>query len=408
MDDRVIKEGFERIEPFLGEKLRRLYVANVALSEGRGGMGRLNKITGLSRDTIRRGMEELREGASGEVSGNEEGVQDKTRQRARGGGRKSIEVADSGIGRDLEQLLEPVTRGDPESPLLWTSKSLRRLAMELGEKGHRVSHETVRRLLLEMGYSLQANFKTLEKGPPADRNEQFEYLYACVKEAQERGQPVISVDTKKKERVGNFKNGGREWHLSKNPVKVNGHDFEDKALGKAIPFGVYDLSGNEGWVSVGIDHDTSPFAVSSIRNGWFEMGRHAYPSAWELTITADSGGSNGNRRRGWKTELQRFADETGMILHVLHYPPGTSKWNKIEHRMFSFISKNWRGKPLVSLEVIVSLIAHTTTAGGLKIRCAADRGIYPIGQKVTDEELANVNLQRDEYHGDWNYRILPR
>lgn len=408
MEEGVAKASFERIKPFLDEKRKRLYVANLALSEGRGGISRWNRITGLSRDVIRRGVAELREGVCGQLGGEEEEVRCRLRQRAPGGGRKSIKVADSGIGRDLEQLLEPVTRGDPESPLLWASKSLRKLAAELGGKGHKVSHETVRKLLLDMGYSLQADFKTLEKGQPADRNEQFEYLYTCVKDAQEKRQPVISVGTKKKELVGNFKNGGREWCPSKSPVAVNGHDFEDKALGKAIPFGIYDLSGNEGWVSVGIDHDTSQFAVSSIRNWWFEMGRHAYPSARELTITADSGGSNGSRRRLWKTELQRFADETGMTIHVLHYPPGTSKWNKIEHRMFSFISKNWRGRPLVSIEVIVSLIAHTTTTGGLKIRCAADRGSYPTGQKVTDEELPSVNLQRDEYHGDWNYKILPR
>ncbi|MDR2637082.1 MAG: ISAzo13 family transposase, partial [Zoogloeaceae bacterium] len=343
MDEEMIKESFERLKPFLDEKLKRLYVANLALSAGWGGIGELNKVTGLSRDTIRRGMVELREGVCEGAGNGENGeeIRERARQRARGGGRKSIEVSNSGIGRDLEQLLEPVTRGDTESPLLWTSKSLRRLAAELGEKGHKVSHETVRRLLLEMGYSLQADFKTIEKGQHADRDEQFEYLYASVKDAQERDQPVISVDTKKKELVGNFKNGGKEWHLSKNPVEVSGHDFEDKALGKAIPFGVYDLSGNEGWVSVGIDHDTSQFAVSSIRNWWLEMGRHAYPCARELTITADSGGSNGSKRRMWKTELQRFANETGMTLHVLHYPPGTSKWNKIEHRMFSFISKNW-------------------------------------------------------------------
>jgi hypothetical protein len=304
-------------------------------------------------------------------------------------------------------LIDPITRGDPESSLLWTSKSLRNLADDLKKKGHDVSYVTVRRMLQEMGFSLQAYFKSIEPGQHADRNEQFEYIYENVKEMQTGNQPIISVDTKKKELIGNYKNNGQEWNPKGQPIKVDTHDFENKELGHAIPFGVYDITENKGWVSVGITKDTSQFAVSTIRNWWTEMGQEVYPEAQELMITADSGGSNGYRRRLWKTELQNFSNETGLILHVLHFPPNTSKWNKIEHRMFSYISKNWRGRPLVSLEVIISLIANTTTHKGLEIKCAADMTTYKTGIKVSDDELAGVNLVPDSYHGEWNYRIFP-
>jgi hypothetical protein len=400
VDESEIYNRYQRLKPFLNEKMRRLYVANEAKTEGWGGVTKLSKITGLAREVISDGIAELDRGAttSVEITG---------QIRKKGGGRKKLVDADPGILHDLVQLLEPVTRGDPESSLLWTSKSIRRLTLELNNSGHNVSHETVRRLLISQGYSLQSNFKTIEANQHEDRNEQFEYIYKNIKESQMRRQPSISVDTKKKEIVGNYKNSGKDWSPVKEPERVNAHDFENPKLGKAIPFGVYDIAENQGWVSIGIDHDTSQFAVSSIRNWWFEMGAGVYPDAQELTITADSGGSNGHRRRLWKTELQKFADETGIVVHVLHFPPGTSKWNKIEHRMFSFISKNWRGRPLVSLEVIVSLIANTTTDTGLKINCSIDRRNYPTGIKVSDDEMNDTVLVRDEYHGDWNYRIFP-
>jgi hypothetical protein len=411
MDKEILKEKYERIKPFLDEKSRRLYVANEAIAKGWGGVSRLSEATGMSREVIGHGISEIKEGSKAmdnDISATvKENHSLKKRIRKVGGGRKKIEKNDAALRYNLEQLMDPITRGDPESPLLWTSKSIRKITALLNQKGHRVSHETVRALLRGSGYSLQANFKTIEKNQHEDRDEQFEYLYRSVKEAQSKKQPVISIDAKKKELVGEFKNNGQEWRPKGKPERVNAHDFEDKTLGKAIPFGIYDITENQGWVSVGIDHDTSQFAVSSIRSWWNEMGKDTYPDATEITITADCGGSNGNRRRLWKTELQRFADETSMALHILHYPPGTSKWNKIEHRMFSFISKNWRGKPLTSLEVIVNLISCTTTNTGLKINCSVDDAFYPTGTKVTDNDLNSVNLIRDNYHGDWNYRIFP-
>ena len=406
MDEEKIREVYKLICPHLNEKLRRLYIAGEALKEGRGGISKLSRITGLSRDSIRSGIKELENEVCAPVD--DEIIETRqARIRKEGGGRKKLTDKDPLLQKNLELLLEPATRGDPESPLLWSSKSVRKLAEELTNQGHTVSYETVRAMLLDMGYSLQANFKTIEENQPADRNEQFEYIYQNLCDAQSRNQPVISIDTKKRELVGNYKNNGKEWRPKKDPIEVNGHDFIDKELGKVIPFGVYDITNNQGWVSIGIDHDTSQFAVSSIRSWWNEMGKAVYPQAEELIITADSGGSNGNRRRLWKTELQKFADETGLTLHILHFPRGTSKWNKIEHQMFSYITKNWRGKPLVSLEVIVSLIANTTTQAGLKINCAVDKNQYPTGIKVTDSELNNVNLHRDSFHGDWNYKIYP-
>jgi hypothetical protein len=307
----------------------------------------------------------------------------------------------------LEQLVEPLSRGDPESPLRWTCKSVRKLAVELQQRGHQTSHRMVAELLHELGYSLQANRKTLAGSSHPDRNAQFEYLNHKVNQYLSHHQPVISVDTKKRELVGEFKNSGREWHPCGHPEKVRGHDFVIPTLGRATPYGVYDLARNTGWVSVGVDHDTAAFAVESIRRWWHSMGREAYAKATQLLITADAGGSNGARVRLWKLELQKLADETGLQISVGHLPPGTSKWNKIEHRLFSFISQNWRGKPLVSHEVIVNLIAATTTKTGLKVRAQVDTNRYPAGIKVAQEEFATIKLQRDEFHGEWNYTISP-
>ncbi|MDR1603210.1 MAG: ISAzo13 family transposase [Gracilibacteraceae bacterium] len=399
-----LKERYERISPFLDERTKRLFVANEAIALGFGGITDVSRITGVTRPTITRGIAEL--STDVESGGGPTGNDDRIRNP--GGGRKLITQTDPTIVADLTGILEPITRGDPESPLLWTSKSLRNLADELRKKGHKTSHVTVGTLLKDMGFSLQADYKNLEPGQHPDRNEQFEYIYATTRKTQSKGLPVISVDTKKRELVGEFKNNGREWHPKGAPTVVDTHDFEDKELGHAIPFGVYDLSANNGWVSVGITKDISQFAANSVRSWWEEMGKDTYPNATELQITADSGGSNGYRRRLWKVELQRLADETGLVIHMLHFPPGTSKWNRIEHRMFSQISKNWRGRPLVSLEVIVSLIAATTTQQGIAIRCAVDDRDYETGLKVTDEDMEGLSLQPDEYHGEWNYQIFPR
>jgi len=336
------------------------------------------------------------------------GPRQQGRIRKEGGGRRRAVDIDPTLRSDLEHLIEPATRGDPESPLLWTCKSVRKLSEELKTMGHKINHQTVAALLYEMGYSLQANKKTIEGTASPDRNEQFEYIYQKTREFHDAGQPVISVDTKKKELVGNFKNGGREWRPKGMPERVNVHDFEDKELGKAIPYGIYDLIKNEGWVSVGIDHDTAAFAVASIEGWWETMGQKAYPEARNLMITADSGGSNGYRRRLWKAKLQEFADSSGLAVHVNHLPPGTSKWNKIEHRLFSFISQNWRGKPLISYEVIVNLIASTQTAKGLKVHCQLDSSQYQKGLKVTDGDMALLKIEHGSFRGEWNYTIHPR
>jgi hypothetical protein len=402
MDENEMKEFFETVKPHLNEKVRRIVTAGAAIAAGQRNISKISRASGMAREVIRTGIKEIKDGV--QVTDGE----GTARIRRPGGGRKKVVQYDSELLADLHGLIDPATRGDPESPLLWTSKSLRHLERELRAKGHDVSHVTIGALLKSQGFSLQANFKALDPKQHEDRDAQFLYIYSNIKETQRLNQPVISVDTKKKELVGEFKNNGREWEPKGNPTKVLTHDFEDKALGHAIPFGVYDITENQGWVSVGITHDTSQFAVSSIRNWWYEMGKEVYPYAEELMITADSGGSNGYRRKLWKKELQDFADDAGLILHVLHFPPNTSKWNKIEHRMFSFISKNWRGKPLVSLEVIISLIANTTTDSGLKIKCAIDSNNYETGIKVTDEEMAGMFLIPDEYHGEWNYRLFPR
>jgi transposase len=365
---------------------------------GRGGVSAVCRATGVSRQVIRQGVAELSEIA----------VHPPGRVRRPGGGRKKTVEQDPALQQDLELLVEPVTRGDPESPLRWTCKSLRKLAEELRQRGHQTSHVLVGRMLHDLGYSLQANSKTLEGTNHPDRNAQFEYLNGKVKRQLQQRQPVISVDTKKKELVGDFKNNGRELRPQGDPEKVRVHDFIIPELGRANPYGIYDIAQNTGWVSVGVDHDTAAFAVESIRRWWNSMGQAVYPRATRLLITADSGGSNGARVRLWKVELQKLADETGLRIAVSHLPPGTSKWNKIEHRLFSFISQNWRGKPLISHEVIVNLIAGTTTEAGLTVHSELDTGTYPAGVKVSDREVAEINLRRDKFHGDWNYTLHPR
>ncbi|MDR3714440.1 MAG: ISAzo13 family transposase [Puia sp.] len=403
MEKGLITKRFKLLAPLLDERQLRLYVAAEALVLGHGGISLISQATGISRPTITIGCKELLEPNATEATPSAA----TGRVRKPGGGRKRTIDLDETLRSDLESLIEPVTRGDPESPLRWTSKSVRKLADELQKMGHKTSHRMVADLLRDMGYSLQANRKTLEGSAHPDRNAQFEYIYEKVKEFQSCGHPVISVDTKKKELVGDFKNGGRELRPKGDPEKVRVHDFEIRELGKVAPYGVYDQTLNAGWVNVGTDHDTAAFAVESIRRWWSTMGQEAYPDATRLLITADGGGSNGSRVRLWKTELQRLATETGLVVSVCHLPPGTSKWNKIEHRLFSYISQNWRGKPLVSHEVIVNLIASTTTRSGLTVRCGIDTNMYPKGIKITDEELLQVNIIRDEFHGEWNYEIHP-
>jgi len=396
--DEAIKRRFALLGPHLDERTRRLMVASEAAALGRGGASVVARATGVSRRVIGEGIKELSIAP----------VEGAARIRRPGGGRKRTRDTDPTLRGDLERLVEPVTRGDPESPLRWTCKSVRKLAEELRRAGHQVSHRLVAELLHDLGYSLQANRKTVEGASHPDRDAQFAHLNQRVEEQLARGEPAISVDTKKKELVGDFKNGGRELRPKGDPERVRVHDFIIPELGRANPYGVYDLAQNAGWVSVGTDHDTAAFAVESIRRWWTSMGQVVYPTATRLLITADGGGSNGSRVRLWKLELQRLADETGLELAVCHLPPGTSKWNKIEHRLFSFISQNWRGKPLVSHEAIVSLIAATTTTTGLTVRCQLDTSSYPAGTKVSDKELATINLQRDDFHGDWNYTIRPR
>ncbi len=393
-----IKERFTVLHALLDERSRRLLAAAESQVIGRGGISAVSRATGVSRQVIRRGMAELKQPAA-VMPG---------RIRRAGGGRKKIVDRDRSLKSDLESLLESTTRGDPEAPLRWTCKSVRNLTAELKRLDHTVSHQVVADLLHELGYSLQANSKTKEGSNHPDRNAQFEHLNGKVKWCLARKQPVISVDTKKKERVGDFKNSGRELRPQGDPEKVRVHDFIDPELGRATPYGIYDIGRNTGWVSVGVDHDTAEFAVESIRRWWRSMGRKAYPQAARLLITADAGGSNGSRLRLWKLELQKLADETGLRIAVCHFPPGTSKWNKIEHRLFSFITQNWRAKPLTSFQVIVSLIAATKTATGLKVHSELDTRSYPSGIKVSDKEVAQIDLKPAKFHGDWNYEIRPR
>ena len=373
-------------------------VAAEARAIGFGGITLVARATGVSRDTISRGLEELDSATSPPAGG----------VRRPGGGRKKTVDVDPTLREDLEKLINPTERGDPESPLRWTSKSLRHLAKELKLLGHQTSHRMVAEILHDLGYSLQANRKTLEGSSHPDRDAQFEHINGQAQEYFATSDPVISVDTKKKELVGEFKNGGREWRPQGMAERVKVHDFVDPDLGRAIPYGVYDLAANSGWVSVGVDHDTSSFAVETIRCWWSSMGCERYPGAERLLITADGGGSNGVRSRLWKVELQKLADEIGIPLSVSHFPPGTSKWNKIEHRLFSFITQNWRGKPLVSHEVIVNLIASTTTEKGLRVQAKLDQAKYPTGRKVSDREIDELDLRPDSFHGEWNYTIYPR
>ena len=393
-----IEERFKRLRGVLDERSRRLLVAAESEAMGRSGISAVSKVTGVSRQVIRQGVAELKQAA----------VLPDRRIRRSGGGRKSALALDPSLKTDLEELLESTTRGDPESPLRWTCRSVRNLEAELKGRGHSVSHQVVADLLHELEYSLQANRKTSEGASHPDRNAQFEYVNGKVKRYLGDKEPVISVDTKKKELVGDFKNAGKELRPKGDPEKVRVHDFPIPELGRANPYGIYDIGLNTGWVSVGVDHDTAEFAVESIRRWWRSMGQQAYPRATRLLITADGGGSNGSRVRLWKLELQKLADETALHIAVCHFPPGTSKWNKIEHRLFSRITQNWRGKPLVSLEVIVSLIAATRTTTGLKVHSELDTNSYPKGVKVSDQEIARLNLHRDPFHGEWNYEILPR
>jgi hypothetical protein len=401
----AIRQKFELLRPMLNERMRRLWAAAEAQGYGWGGITAVSAATGLAQTTIRAGIAELTQPATESASS---AALPAGRVRRHGGGRRSLIEQDPDLLTDLELLVEPLTRGDPESPLRWTCKSTGKLAAELQAQGHRVSASKVGELLHALHYSLQANRKTREGSSHPDRDAQFEYINERTQSFQAESQPVISVDCKKKELLGDFKNSGREWQPKGQPEKVRVHDFMDKELGKAIPYGVYDLTTNSGWVSVGVDHDTASFAVETVRRWWQQMGKPLYPQAQELLIVADSGGSNSARSRLWKTELQQLADETGLRIAVSHLPPGTSKWNKIEHRMFSYITLNWRGRPLLSHEVIVSLIGSTTTQTGLRIRAELDANLYPTGKKVSDAELAAVQLQREAFHGEWNYVIVPR
>jgi len=385
----------QTIWPHLDEKGRRLWAASESLAYGRGGLKLVHEVTGISRSVIAAGMKELT-GASPLAEG---------RIRRPGAGRKLLKETDETLLDALRNLVDSGTMGDPESPLLWTTQSLRTLAATLCANGHKVGHVTVGTLLAEQGYSLQGNKKTLEGTSHPDRDAQFQFIAARAKAFQEQGQPVISVDTKKKELVGPYKNEGRAYRPEGDPVKVKTHDFMDKELGKVAPYGVYDLQNNEAWVNIGTDHDTAAFAVESIRHWWLMMGKARYQNATRLMINADGGGSNGSRVRLWKVELQKFADETGLEVYVSHFPPGTSKWNKIEHRLFSAISLNWRGQPLVSHEVIVNLIESTTTRTGLKVRASLDMNHYAKGNKVADAEMKALSHHPDSFHGEWNYSI---
>jgi len=393
-----IKRRFELVAGELNERSRRLVAASEAVAIGWGGISAVSRATGLSRKAISHGIKELQE-----KGGTTEG-----RIRRIGGGRKTTVSKDASLREDLERLVEPLTRGDPESPLRWTCKSVRKLATELSLRGHHMSHQLVSELLHELGYSLQANRKTREGGDHPDRDAQFEYVNAQAERFLAAGEPVVSVDAKKKELVGDFKNPGREWRPQGEPQEVRVYDFPISGLGRATPYGVYDLGQNAGWVNVGMDHDTAAFAVESLRRWWQAVGQEQYPEAKRLLISADGGGSNGSRVRLWKWELQQLADETNLSITVCHLPPGRSKWNKIEHRRFAWISQNWRGKPLTSYAVILKLIAATTTEAGLTVQCQLDTHTYPAGRKVSDEEMATLSLWPDTFHGEWNYTIRPR
>jgi Rhodopirellula transposase DDE domain len=398
VDEVAIGEKFRALAGELNERQRRLWAASEARAAGRGGIAATARATGISVPTIRKGIAELESGER----------LDAGRVRKPGGGRHALTDVDPTLLKDLEALVESGSRGDPESLLRWTSKSVRHLAAGLRERGHGVHFTTVAKLLGLLGYSLQANVKTREGASHPDRDAQFEHINAVATAAVAAGVPVISVDTKKKELVGDFKNAGREWRPKGEPELVRVHDFKDKQLGKAIPYGVYDIASNQGWVSIGVDHDTAQFAVNSIRSWWQHLGAPRYPNATRLQVTADCGGSNGNRVRLWKVELQRFADDTGLEIGVCHFPPGTSKWNRIEHRLFSYITINWRGKPLHCLQTIINLIASTKTSTGLEVYARLDEGSYPDKIRVPDQEIEAVNLHGDPFHPEWNYTIKPK
>jgi len=397
IDTDAIKARFKRLVPYLDERARRLFAANEALTAGWGGITAVSQATGVARSTIGRGLAELR-------SGNAEPTR---RIRRPGGGRKPKTETEPGLLEALEELVQSAIRGDPEAALRWVSRSQRHLVGALAERGFTASQKLVGRLLRKLGFSLQANRKTLEGASHPDRDAQFEHINQKIKQFQTTGQPAISVDTKKKELVGDFKNGGRELRPKGEPEPVRVHDFKIPELGKVAPYGVYDITDNSGWVNVGIDHDTAAFAVESIRRWWNALGKNRYLGSTSLLITADCGGSNGPRVRLWKRELQTFANETGLTITVAHHPPGTSKWNRIEHRLFAFITQNWRGKPLTSHEVIVQLIGATTTDKGLDVQCCLDENAYPKAIKVSDAEMAAINLACDDFHGEWNYTIAP-
>jgi len=398
IDIAALKEKFNSVWNLLDERNRRMMAANEARSLGHGGISLVHQACGLSRDAISKGIRELQEGIFPPAG----------RIRKAGGGRKAIAVTDPSLSAALEKIIETGTRGDPESPLRWTCKSTRTIARLLSAKGHPVSHTKIAQLLHELNYSLQGNRKLEEGDDHPDRDAQFRHINAAVKKRLAQNLPVISVDTKKKELIGNYSNAGRQWLPGKQPTKVQGHDFPGPDVPRAYPYGIYDIGRNTGFVNVGTDHDTGAFAVASIRGWWRNEGQRLYPEAKTILITADGGGSNGSRVRLWKVELQRLADETGLKIGVCHFPPGTSKWNKIEHRLFSFISSNWRGEPLIDYETIVKLIAGTTTAKGLKVTCRLDRRKYPKGRKVTDEEMQHINVVRHRFHGEWNYFIEPQ
>ena len=397
MSLRDLKRKFRAAWPHLDERTRRIMAATEAMSLGYGGVSLVSRACGLSRKAIRKGIGEL--GSRGKPL--------VERIRRPGAGRKAITQSDPWLIQTLETLIDAQTRGDPQSPLRWICKSTRAIAAELGEREHPVSHMKVAQILHDLDYSLQSNRKTLEGKDHPDRDAQFRHINLTVKKSLGQGIPVISVDTKKKELIGNYDNAGRQWRAARQPIEVQGHDFPSPDVPRAYPYGIYDIGRNAGFVNVGTDHDTGAFAVASIRGWWRAEGKRIYPNADTILITADAGGSNGWRLRLWKLELQKFADQTAMAISVCHFPPGTSKWNKIEHRLFSFISSNWRGEPLRDYETIINLIAATTTAKGLKVTCRLDRRKYPTGRAVSDEQMRKVNLQPNKFHGEWNYCIKP-
>jgi len=399
--DTKLKEKLDILFPLLNEKQRRIVMACEAKYLGHGGIKQISMITGISKPTIIKGLKEIESKTIQEIKDND-------RIRAKGGGRKAISVKNPDLLVDLDNLISPFTRGDPMNPLRWCCKSLRNLADSLAEKGHKISYRVVGDILKEMDYSLQSNRKTDEGKQHPDRDAQFNHINETVKEYINQEQPAISVDCKKKELIGNYKNNGQEWQPEGEPEEVKVYDFEDKEKGKAAPYGIYDIKRNDGWVNVGISSDTAMFAVNSIRTWWEKMGKENYPEAKKLLITADGGGSNGRRNRLWKKELQSFSNETDLKIEVCHLPPGTSKWNKIEHKLFSFISMNWRGKPLVSLQTIVNLISSTKTKEDLKVKAVIDTNIYKTGIKISDQELENINIEKNEFHGEWNYIISPK